>query len=174
MSAAERAELLCCYHECDALLRGYVGRRMRRSPDSEDVVQEVYVRLARLPSLAGIRDSRAFVIHAAKNLLRDRLRRTRTRASRQDVVDPQSVELTEVADVSSEPSLVFESLETLREVGRVLDSLKADTRRAFWRHRIDARPHADVAAEMGISVSMVEKHVKAAGAALRSAGISPR
>lgn len=172
MPAADGAALLSCYHQCDELLRRYVRRKAPTDADREDIVQDVYMRLARMPSLNGIRDLRAFAMHAAKNLLRDRSRRARKRAQ---VLDESGAEeMFDMADLSTEPSLVFESDETLHEAARVLGSLKAGTRQAFLRYRLDAWPHADIASEMGISISMVEKHLRAACAALRSAGIQAR
>src|SRR5262245_63302071 len=100
MAAAERAELMSCFQECDALLRRYVRRKVRLGPDREDIVQDVYVRLARMPSLSGIRDYKAFAMHAAKNLLRDRSRRARKRAEVLDDSIAEGREPREVPDLS--------------------------------------------------------------------------
>jgi RNA polymerase sigma factor (sigma-70 family) len=159
--------LSSCYRELNASLHEYLLRNTRSRHDAEDLAQEVYLRLARMRCLASIEDQKAFVFRAAKNLLRDRFRRAQTHG-RQDSAEHR---LLETCDLSAEPSLVFESLEMLQQIDRVLDSLKASTRRAFVRHRVEECAHVDIAAEMGVSISMVEKHVKAARAALRDAGI---
>jgi RNA polymerase sigma factor (sigma-70 family) len=160
-------ELSRCYQDLNASLHEYLVRNTRSQHDAEDLAQEVYLRLARMRCLAAIDDQKAFVFRAAKNLLRDRFRRAQTRGKRDE---PESVALN-LADISSEPSLVFESLEMLEQLERVLDSMKASTRRAFLRHRVEQCAHVQIAEEMGVSISMVEKHVKAATAALRAAGI---
>jgi RNA polymerase sigma factor (sigma-70 family) len=160
-------ELARCYQDLNASLHEYLVRNTRSQHDAEDLAQEVYLRLARMRCLAAIDDQRAFVFRAAKNLLRDRFRRAQTRSKRDE---PESVALN-LSDLSSEPSLVFESLEMLEQLEQVLDSLKATTRRAFLRHRVEQCAHVEIAAEMGVSISMVEKHVKTATAALRAAGI---
>jgi RNA polymerase sigma-70 factor (ECF subfamily) len=156
-----------CYREFNVALHDYLRRNTRSPHDAEDLAQEVYLRLARMRCLGGVDDPQAFVFRAAKNLLRDRFRRARTRGKHESA----GTDLREVADLSGEPSLVFESLEMLSQVERVLESLKDSTRRAFLWHRVEQRAHVEIAAEMGVSVSMVEKHVKAATAALRAAGI---
>ena len=158
-----------CYQELDTPLREYLMRNTRSQHDAEDLAQEVYLRLVRMHSMAGISDLRAFVFRAAKNLLRDRSRRRQTR-DRWRERDP-SVHF-EACDTASDPSLEFESLEMLRGLERVLDNLKDSTRMAFLRYRVEERAHVDIAAELGVSISMVEKHVRSATLALRAAGIS--
>jgi RNA polymerase sigma factor (sigma-70 family) len=168
VSARRGGELSRCYQELDVPLREYLMRNTRSSHDADDLAQEVYLRLVRRRSLAGISDPRAFVFRAAKNLLRDRSRRRQTRERWLDGAPAPHVE---PPDITSDPSLEFESLEMLRGLERVLSGLKASTRMAFLRYRVEECAHVEIAAEMGVSISMVEKHVKAATRALRDAGI---
>jgi len=49
-----------------------------------------------------------------------------------------------------------------------LAGLKPNTREAFELHRIHGNSYAEIALQMGVSVSMVEKHIMAAIAALRA------
>lgn len=49
--------------------------------------------------------------------------------------------------------------------------LRKRGRDAFLQYRLEARSHAEIAANMGVSVSMVEKHVSYAMTALRGAGV---
>ena len=52
----------------------------RNEPDTRDLMQEVFVKLARQPDLlAGVRDERAFLLRLAHNLAIDQMRRRRTR-----------------------------------------------------------------------------------------------
>ena len=166
--ASRAGDLSRCYSELDTPLRDYLMRSTRSPHDAEDLAQEVYLRLARMRSLAGIGDYRAFVFRAAKNLLRDRSRRRQTR-DKWLALGPSAD--AEAADFTADPSLEFESLEMSRALECVLSSLKASTRMAFLRHRVEDRAHVEIAAELGVSVSMVEKHVRAATRALRAAGI---
>jgi RNA polymerase sigma factor (sigma-70 family) len=161
-------ESVHCYLEYGGPLREYLLRNTRSPHDAEDLAQEVYLRLARMRSLTGINDGKAFVFRAAKNLLRDRSRRQR---ARERWLERERGAGAERCDAAADPRLGAECAEMMRELERVLGSLKASTRAAFIWHRVDERPHSDIADELGVSVSMVEKHVKAATAALRAAGI---
>jgi RNA polymerase sigma-70 factor (ECF subfamily) len=52
----------------------------RNEADARDLLQEVFVKLARRPELlAGLQDERAFLLRLAHNLAIDRMRRQRTR-----------------------------------------------------------------------------------------------
>jgi RNA polymerase sigma-70 factor (ECF subfamily) len=63
------------------------------------------------------------------------------------------------------------SVETLRSLCEVIAQLHPDTRRAFLLHKIENYPHATIAQCMGISVSMVEKHIGRVCKALRAPGV---
>ena len=52
---------------------------------------------------------------------------------------------------------------------RVIAALRPRTREAFLLYRFDACSHVQIAQRMGVSVSMVEKHVSSAMAALQAA-----
>jgi RNA polymerase sigma-70 factor (ECF subfamily) len=151
--------------ELDRSLRRYLTRKLRSVDDAADMAQEVFLRIAGLRDPQAVRCLHAFAFKTAENLLRDRARRVHTRVSR-DAVDPEQCML---ADPATEPARQVESRESLAVVTRALVALKPATRDAFLWHRLEGRPHAEIAAALGISVSMVEKHVSAASAAIACA-----
>ena len=69
--------------------------------------------------------------------------------------------------------------ERLRQIDRVLESLGARTEYVFRRHRVDEIGQREIAAELGITLSAIEKHLqkayKAVAAAQRATadGIDP-
>ncbi|NJO13619.1 MAG: RNA polymerase sigma factor [Gammaproteobacteria bacterium] len=159
-------EVAQCFGSYDASLRAFLTRHTRSHHDAEDLAQEVYLRLARMPDLRRVRSRKAFLFRTALNLLRDRSRRVHTRAQR-DAVPAHEVEM---PDIASEPSGLLESWQALAQLQQILAALKPSTRLAFLLHRLEEWSHADVAAHLGVSTSMVEKHVSAAMARLRAAG----
>jgi len=165
--AAQGGQMAECYKCVDAPLRAYLARQTRSIHDAEDLAQEVFLRLWRVGGRSEIHSLKAFAFKTATNLLKDRSRRTYTRMLR-NAVPVADVDL---PDFGGEPSSVVESLQTLAVIAKVIAGLRQTTRDAFLQYRLEARSHAQIAANMGVSVSMVEKHVSCAMTALRDAGV---
>lgn len=156
-----------CYRDLDAPLRAFLARRTHSMCDAEDLAQEAFLRLLRMEDRDGIRSLKSFLFKTATNLARDRVRRSHTRMMR-GAVPASEIDL---PDTGTEPSQTLESMQAAAAFTRVLNELRPSTRQAFLLYRLEACSHAEIARQMGISVSMVEKHVSAAMAALQRAGI---
>lgn len=158
----------------DAPLRAFLTQQTRSLDDAEDLMQEIFLRLWRMGARSEIRSFKAFAFKMACNLVKDRSRRTYTRMMRQ-AVPAGEVELSDMGE--GEPSGIVDSLQMLGIVAETMATLRPSTREAFLLYRLEACSHAQIAAHMGISVSMVEKHVSQANTALRlrlgSASASP-
>lgn len=76
----------------------------------------------------------------------------------------------EIAD-ACEPSQVMESEQALAQVVDVLAQLRTSTRKAFLLDRVELYSHAQKAARLGVTVSMVEKHIKFVMVAFETTGI---
>src|SRR5258706_7059828 len=61
-------------------LRRFFERRLRNSPDPDDLVQEVFVRLVRRGNMGAIQHLDGYVFQVAANVLRDHARRWSIRA----------------------------------------------------------------------------------------------
>lgn len=163
--AASSDQITVDYHRYHSTLRAFLVRGTRTQHDADDLAQEVYLRLLSVQDRESIRSVKAFLLRVAANLLCDRSRRKYTRMLGASV----PVDDMEIADTTAEPSRILESRESLTSVAHAVAGLKATTRRAFLLNRLHARSYPQIAVEMGISKSMVEKHVSAAIAALRVA-----
>ena len=152
----------------DAPLRAFLAQQTRSLDDAEDLVQEIFLRLWRMGASTEIRSFKAFAFKMACNLVKDRSRRTYTRMMRQ-AVPAGELQLSDMGE--GEPSGVVQSLQMLAIAAETMAKLRPSTREAFLLYRMEAWSHAQIAAQMGISVSMVEKHVSQATAALRNAGV---
>jgi RNA polymerase sigma factor (sigma-70 family) len=144
------------------LLRFFAGYRLT-TQDVEDLTQDVFVRLAsHCPP--DLRRPEAYVFTLARNLLRDRARRLHTRAAQSSV----TLDDVDLSCGAARPDEVLEQGERLERAADALAALRPATRRAFLLHRVHGHSYAEVATATGVSVSMVEKHVMAAIAALRA------
>jgi len=52
-----------------------------------------------------------------------------------------------------------EFIEALERIADALEALPEKPRRAFIRFRLEGRSQAEIAAELGVSVSMVKKYI---------------
>ena len=150
------------YSDLDVTLRGFLRRRTRSRDDAEDLAQEVYLRMARHPDLDQVQCLKAFAFQTALNLVRDRSRRSYTRSQRVSV----SIDFVELAG-GDDPLEHATHDEYVELVERALSQLPDNTRRALVMHRIEGLRYADIARRLGVSVSMVEKHISAALVVLR-------
>ena len=167
ISFSQRSESLGALHARFAapLQRFFRGYRLN-SADVEDLTQDVFVRLAGPRAQTDLLKPDAFVFTLARNLVRDRARRLHTRAA------SMSIDLADINDLSCHrptPERALELDQSLQHVNQVLAALKPRTRDAFELHRVHGNSYAEIAAQMKISVSMVEKHIMAAILALRAA-----
>lgn len=129
-----------------------------RGPDVEDVVQDAFLRLSMAERRTAIHDPAAFLHVAAFNLIRDRARTAATRSA----IGSTTPGLGQI--VSPVPSVerCMASRQHLAILDDALAELPANTRKAFMMYRFDELPHTQIAALLGLSVSMVEKHVRRA------------
>lgn len=144
------------------LLR-FFERRVQSREDAEELTQEVFVRLLRRTDIVHVANLEGFVFVTAANLLKDFYRgRARRGASKTDSIDD-----VDLASPHPDPSNVVEDRAELRVLLRAIEELSPKCRAVFVMHRLEEVPHAAIARRMGISVSMVEKHVAAALVQLR-------
>ena len=160
----ESNDIVAAYRKYHPVLHAFLLRGSRAAHEADDLAQEVYLRLARMPPVALIRSPKAFLFKTAVNLLRDRSRRSYTKMIAKSV----STHDLDLEDKCAEPSRILESRQRLSAAATVVAALKPATQRAFLLARLEAKSYAQIAAEMGISTSMVEKHVSAGIAALRA------
>jgi len=146
-------------------LRAFLRRHTRSRADAEDLTQEIFLRIWRHGAAGEIRKFNALAYQIARNLVCDRSRRGYTRLAQHST----SFSDIDLSDYTQEPCSQVEAWQTLAALSSALHELRPQTRRAFWLHRIDSWSHARIAAAMGISVSMVEKHISHAMSALRRA-----
>jgi RNA polymerase sigma-70 factor (ECF subfamily) len=153
------------HHRYCAPLKRYFQNYRLNLADAEDLVQEVFVRLAGLDSCMTLRRPEAFIFTLARNLLRDRARRLHIRAGARSI-GLHGLELC-CARPTPEERLEFE--QELAQAERVLAALKPSARTAFVMHRVHGESYAAIASQMNVSVSMVEKHIMSATSLLRGA-----
>lgn len=130
----------------------YLTSRFRDREDAAEIAQEAWLRMYRLDKPEELRNPRAFLFQTASNLAVDRYRR--------DSLE-QKYARTEGHDVDHTPSAEREiqGKQDLTTVYEALAELPLDCRQAFVMHRSQGLSYPQIAAEVGVSVSMVEKYI---------------
>jgi len=157
-----------------SLLETYLARRpdlvrfftlrLRSAAAAEDVVQDIYLRIAALDPRTEIHNPVGYLYRLGSNLMLDRLRGER-RTGRRDAawLDSQTHQIGG-EEVSAEPSpeAAVAARQRLAQLAQALTELGPQTQRVFRMHKFEGMSHPQVAAELGISRSAVEKHMMAA------------
>ena len=143
-----------------ALLRYFIARRV--PPDeAEDILQDLVVKLASHAS-GPVAEPRAYLYRMAENLLLDRIRSEGRRRGREQawVAAQSGVSLDADDRPTAEQALI--ARERLASISAALAALPERTSFVFRRYRIDGVPQREIAGELGISLSAVEKHLQRA------------
>lgn len=138
-----------------ALLR-FVSTRSADAVDAEDIAQEAWLRLQRVRSPEQLDNPRAFLFQTAANLAIDKQRRQRVEARylAQEAVLHQAIT---PGTPTTEHHVQMQT--DLRDVMQAIDELPSNCRQAFLMHRGRGMSYPEIARALGVSTSMVEKHV---------------
>jgi RNA polymerase sigma-70 factor (ECF subfamily) len=145
-------------------LRALLRKLGRTREDSEDLIQEAFLRLHVYCRTHEVRQEEAFLVRTVRNLSVDAHRR----AHRELYVE-ERVESLPLLDLRPRPDEEAALSERLDRVRAVLDGLTPRTREVFLMHRMEGYSSAQIANTLGISVSAVEKHIARAVLALMDA-----
>ena len=146
------------------LLR-YFPRRTGSRPDSEELVQDLFLRLLRRPGLMNLESVDGYVFEAAANLLRDKVKLERTRP----MLSPVDLDRIDLAADLPDAEDVVGGRQSLQRINLALKALSPRARTIVILRRFEDMSHAQIAARLNISVSAVEKHLARAMAVLRDA-----
>ena len=157
MSATERSPVESSTRVLEAYapgLRRYFSKRVPAG-DIDDLVQEVFVRMQAHHVDPAIEHLDRYLFTVAASVLTDQARR---RAVRRESVH-ESLEETHHPTEERTPERVLLDREALDVVVAAIADLPARTRDVFVLHRFEEMTCHRIAAQLGISVSAVEKHM---------------
>ncbi len=159
-----RSALIGLYLERRTDLVRFFTVRLRSAAAAEDLVQDIYVRLSGIEEPGEIQNPMAYLYRLGSNLMLDRIRGERRTAHRDGAwLDSQTTRIG-VHEVSTEPDAetAVAARQRLALLSQALIELSPQTQRVFRMHKFEGLSHPQVAAELGISRSAVEKHMMAA------------
>ena len=136
-------------------LHRFLRRLLRCEDAAAEVAQDAYLRLLRLMPSTPPDNPRAYLFQVAANAARDRLAREQRRS-----VIAGAGPLPEGA-ACSRPDAEAEAIarDRLRLLAAAVDELAPRCREVFLMSRLDGLANGEIAARLGISRNMVEKHI---------------
>ncbi len=132
----------------------FLSARMGSREAAEDVAHDTYLRVLERAGGEQIAHPRAFLYRIALNLVVDRHRRHQVRmAAPLEAVDVQE------ADVTQQLQHDLQRDQRLALMQKALDELSKPCRDSFLLRKLDGLSHQQIADHLGISRSLVEKHI---------------
>ncbi|SDW14016.1 RNA polymerase sigma-70 factor, ECF subfamily [Pseudomonas syringae] len=144
------------YQAHNAWLTNWLRRRLGCPHNAADLAQDTFIKVLSARDTAQIIEPRAFLTTIAKRVLCNHFRRQDLERAYYQALS----ELPESVAPSEEERAII--LETLVELDLLLDGLPAPVKRAFLMSQVDGLSHGQIAAELGISIATVKRHLSKA------------
>lgn len=142
------------YQEHHAWLVRWLARRTQGMDNAQDLAQDTFMRiLARPRVLDSLSNPRAWLVKVANNLVIDQARRR--------LLEKQYLELLAELPEPELPSVEeqLQLLQLLDRIDQLLEGLRPLEKTAFLMSRLDGLTYKEIAAELNISLSSVEKYM---------------
>ena len=142
------------YQEHHEWLVRWIASRTSAGDSAQDLAHDTFLRLLDRPTLPqGIRSPRAWLAKVAGNLAIDRARRK--------VLERNYLALLQNLPEAEHPSPQdqYELLDLLDQIDQLLSGLRPIEKTTFLMARLDGLTYREVAAQLGISLSSVEKYI---------------
>ena len=165
MDTAGSHGLEAVYRESHAELLRFLNARTGDRAEAEDLMQELWIKISQTPT-GPISHGRAYLYRMAQNLMVDRLRERQRRQRREQNwygdhanLEPTGIEPSDPGQNAEDAML---EREEIAHVASAIANLPPGARRAFELHKLQGLSHGEVAQQLGISRSGVEKHMTVA------------
>ena len=139
----------------DSLIR--MVSRLVPPKEIEDIVQETYVRICQLDNEQSIQQPTSFLMKTARNLAFDHLKKAETRLS-EGVADESAYHVNH----HSEKDDMFEQAASNEEFSHFCEAVRelpVQCRRVFVLKKVYGYSQKEIARELSLSESTVEKHI---------------
>lgn len=141
-------------------LRCFFAKRLKCAEIAADLTHETYLRLCGQEKYQQHDNARALAFHIAMNLAVDYQRKAEVRRRYIDHDNNDVEAASELCGTrASEPERKIIAEERLKILQKALSELPPDCRTVFLLHGIEGLKYSEIAARLGISISMVGKHL---------------
>lgn len=164
MTPTPRPSLLGTYLEKRDVLLRYIAAACRDPGLAEDVIQDLYVKLSALETEPAVDNPSGYLFRMANNIYLNRLRALKSERTRDHAWQSASFEIVAGDAVHDEPTpeARLTGRQQITRLKAAIDALPERTQAIFRLHKLEGLTQTQVAAQLGISISSVEKHLAAA------------
>jgi RNA polymerase sigma factor (sigma-70 family) len=141
----------------------FLRARLRGDDGADDVLQDLWIKVRTIDA-GPIAEPLAYLYRMAENLVLDRRRAGGRRNAREQEWTASQIDgtLKTPADAAPNAERILIARDMLRRVDARLDALPERTAFVFRSVRVEGRPQKELAAELAISLSAIEKHLQRA------------
>lgn len=136
------------------VLASFFQRRASNTADVPDLVQDTFLRLAKLSDLDAVREPESYLFQTASSALRDSARRNAVR----EVSSHHDFDETQHGMSEFSPERIITGRFAIRELHDIIARLPERTRDIFVLHTFEDMKTMQIASALGISQRAVEKH----------------
>lgn len=125
-----------------------------------DVLHDAIVKFAVRNSLGEVEEPHAYLRSIVRNTIVDHYRDAAHFVSSESLAESAALIDSEhfVSELQS-PEKIADLKQRMQALQNIINCLPPKCRQVFWLHRIEGKPQAEIAAELQISLNMVEKHM---------------
>lgn len=138
-------------------LKAKLTRRLGSADIAADAVQDTWLRLHQIESVGPLDNPARYLFRVALNVAHDRLI-----AERRYLTAGQLESMVDLPDEKANPGAAVEARSELELIQTLIRELPKRQRDILIAARLDGLPRREIAKQMGISLSLVEKELKQA------------
>jgi RNA polymerase sigma-70 factor (ECF subfamily) len=162
LNGFETAEIADIWSESLANdLRRFLTARLKCAETAADLTHETYLRLNQRHQDSPPDNARALAFHIAVQLAIDYQRKVVVR-NRYLVDDEGENAIENISTGQANPEQILAASQRMQVLRAALDELPAECRTVFLLHGVEGLKYSEIAERLGISVSMVGKHLSRA------------
>jgi len=138
-------------------LRNWLAKKVGSTFDAADLAQDTFTKLLSKNELTSIIEPRAYITNVAHGLMANFFRRRDIESAYLDALAHLGGSDDANHANSAETQLIL--LERIIALDTMLNGLSHNARAAFLLHRVDGMPYAEIAQELGVTVSSIKKYI---------------
>jgi len=145
----------------------HLAKKGWSTDDANDLAQEAFLRMHKFQQSQPLENARGFLFKTANNLAIDQLRRSKLHVNYLLAASTPEIGQDDENRSAPSPERTVAAKQELAQLYALIDKLPNKIKVAFLLHRGRGLSYSEIAAEMGVSNSMVEKYMTEALKLLR-------